>query len=347
MSGGHAVAVLAAGYSIGAALVLALTHFRGEAYRRQTTAQAAGLFLLAALALLQAIHAAVLLGAGVNGAAAGLPYRVALFVVAPAFYLSSRPLLDPQREVRAGPAALHALPVALAVVLPAAAARPLAFAIGAVYLLALGRTLYALRSERLNFRREAWHLGLAFAIAAGVALLGVFPPLIDASGFVAAHALAIGLAFLLVQVVLATRPALPEEVRETAQAAYVQTTLGKVDCRAAIERLEGLMRDERLYTDPDLDLEALAARLDLSPHQLSELLNVQLGRSFARFLREYRVAAACERLLSSPTESVLSVGLEAGFATQSTFYEAFREIEGTTPGQYRKLNRPKRSGGNG
>jgi AraC-like DNA-binding protein len=34
---------------------------------------------------------------------------------------------------------------------------------------------------------------------------------------------------------------------------------------------------------------------------------------------------------------VLSVGLNVGFTSQSNFYEAFREVEGGTPGQYRKL----------
>lgn len=342
MNGAHAVAVLAAGYSIGAALVLAFTHFRGEPYRRQPTALVAGCLLLVALSVLQATHAAVLLGAGAGGW--DFLYLASLFLVAPAFYLSSRPLLDPQHEVRAAPATLHAFPVALVFVLPAAAVQPIAFAVGAGYLLALGRTLYALREERSFFRTEVRLLGLAFAIAVAVAVLGAMPPLFDTTRFVAAYAVAIGLAFLLVQIVLASRPALADEVRETAQAAYAQTTLANVDCRTAIERLERLMWDERVYIDPELDLSALARRLDLSPHQLSELLNARLGRSFARYLREFRVAAARERLLASPAASVLSVGLEAGFATQSTFYEAFREIEGTTPGQYRKLHAPKRPG---
>ena len=37
-------------------------------------------------------------------------------------------------------------------------------------------------------------------------------------------------------------------------------------------------------------------------------------------------------LLAEPSASVLSVGLNVGFSAQSNFYEAFREIEGMTPG---------------
>ena len=46
------------------------------------------------------------------------------------------------------------------------------------------------------------------------------------------------------------------------------------------------------------------------------------------------------RLLAEPSASVLSVGLSVGFTSQSNFYEAFREIAGTTPGQFRKLHIP-------
>ena len=85
--------------------------------------------------------------------------------------------------------------------------------------------------------------------------------------------------------------------------------------------------------------EVLAARLDLSPHQLSELLNTRLGKGFARYVREQRVEAAQTMLRDEPAASVLSVGLSVGFSATSNFYDAFREIAGTTPGQYRKLQR--------
>jgi len=60
--------------------------------------------------------------------------------------------------------------------------------------------------------------------------------------------------------------------------------------------------------------------------------------TFSRYLRELRVAAAKAMLCDEPSASVLSVGLSVGFTSQSNFYEAFREIEGTTPGQFRKLH---------
>ncbi|MDR2186555.1 MAG: helix-turn-helix domain-containing protein, partial [Azonexus sp.] len=308
----------------------------GDHYRSQPLSQGMGLLLLLALSTLQLAHFVWLyldwpwLDA--------LPYRLALFTVAPAFFLFSRPLLQPAWTAASGPGLLaHAAPVAVAPWLPVNLALPLAFVIGAGYLLWLAQSLYALRHERARFHLEMLLLGAAFGIAVVISALGLFQTTLDNALFISLYAIAIGLAFFLVHTALGLRPQLAAEVSETAEAAYANSTLTHVDCAAALAELDTLTRDERIYLDPALSLSTLAKRLGLTPHQLSELLNARLGKSFSRYLREWRVAAAKTMLRAEPSASVLSVGLNVGFTSQSNFYEAFREIEGMTPGQYRKL----------
>ena len=111
----------------------------------------------------------------------------------------------------------------------------------------------------------------------------------------AMQARAIGLAFLLVQITLGLRPQLVTQVSESAQISqttYSNSTLGNVDCSAVLANLDRLMADEHLYADQELSLASLAQRLQLSSHQLSELINAQLGKGFSRYLREQRSAAA-------------------------------------------------------
>jgi AraC-like DNA-binding protein len=230
------------------------------------------------------------------------------------------------------------LPVAVAPALPVAVALPLAFIVGAGYLLWLARSLFALRRERANFRLEMILLGTVFAIAVGVSVLGLLQAALPEKLFFSLYAIAIGLAFLLVQTTLNRRPQLPAEVSETARAVYANSTLVNVDCEAALAKMDALMAHERIYTDPDLSLGKLAERLGLTTHQLSELINSRLGKGFSRYLREHRIAAAKTMLCDEPTASVLSVGLCVGFNSQSSFYEAFREIEGMTPGRYREMH---------
>ena len=343
------LAVLLAGYSVIAAGVVAVTQLRPAG--DDVLSLRAGGVLLAALAGLQASHFVSMLGA--PGMAHGLAdwtdnpaYRLLLFTVAPAFFLYARALLAPRSQrVTLPQVVLHALPAAVGALLPMDIALPLAFLVGAGYLLWLGRLLYALRAGREQFLLEVRLLGGVFAIAVCVAVLGVFRASLPEGLFHELHAIAVGLAFVLVQVTLGLRPHLPVEVGETARAAYSNTTLSGVDCEAVVARLATLMQAERLYADTALSLPRLAGRLGITPHQLSELLNTRLGKGFARFLREHRVAAAKAMLLAEPAASVLSVGLAVGFSAQSNFYDAFREIEGMTPGQYRKLAGGAHTGG--
>ena len=330
------LALLLIGYSVFSALFLALTHFRAARYQDQRFSKAMGWVLLFALGVLQAMHFAWLQWDA--DAIHTRTYSVLLFSVAPAFYLFSQPLLLP--KAGAGWYAeryLHALPVFMAAWLPWHLALPLAFLLGAVYLVWLARSLYRLRAQRAGYRMEMALLGVVFLIAVGVAVLGQFHTLLPGKLFFALYASSIGMAFFLVQITLELRPALPEEMRQTVQASYTSTTLNNVDCEAALNQLNQRMQRERLYADSDLSLPRLSEKLGLSTHQVSELINTRLGKGFSRYLREQRVDAAKAMLCAEPSASVLSVGLSVGFTSQSNFYEAFREIEGTTPGQYRKL----------
>lgn len=331
------LALLLIGFSIFSAITLALTHFRTEHYRDRLVSRIMGLTLLLALSGLQMAHFSWLYLDHVW--VTSLPYRVMLFTVAPAFFLFSQPLLRAQALPSVRPASLlHALPIVISVLLPADLALPLAFIVGTGYLLWLAHSLYALRHERARFHLEMLLLGAVFAIAVGVSVLGLTQTALPEKVFISLYAISIGLAFFLVQTTLGLRPQLSTEVSETVQTAYASSTLANVNCDAVLAQLNTLMQGDRIYVDSELSLPGLAERLRLSTHQLSELINVQLGKGFSRYLREQRVGAAKSMLCAEPSASVLSVGLSVGFTSQSNFYEAFREIEGMTPGQYRKLN---------
>ncbi len=270
---------------------------------------------------------------------ATLFYRMTLFTVAPAFFLFSQPLLSPQILPAKKPMLLlHGVPVFVSPWLPENQTLPLAFIVGACYLLWLARSLYLLRRERSNFSLEMILLGGVFAIAIGVSILGLVQATLPDKLFFSLYSIAIGLAFFLVQTTLGLRPQLPADVIETVISAYASSTLTNVDCDTKLSKLSKLMQSNRIYQNSDLSLPGLAEHLGLSAHQLSELINVRLGKGFSRYLREQRINAAKELLCNERSTSVLSVGMSVGFSSQSNFYEAFREIEGMTPGQYRKLH---------
>ncbi|RYZ96523.1 MAG: AraC family transcriptional regulator [Moraxellaceae bacterium] len=103
-----------------------------------------------------------------------------------------------------------------------------------------------------------------------------------------------------------------------------------------LQQLTTLMRDQQMYRQSELSLPALAAALDISVHQVSELLNAHLGKSFYEVINEYRLNHAC-RLLSDASCQlrVLDVAFDAGFNNKNSFYRTFKDSFGVTPTQFR------------
>jgi AraC-like DNA-binding protein len=98
------------------------------------------------------------------------------------------------------------------------------------------------------------------------------------------------------------------------------------------------MNSVKPYLEPELTLMELAAKLSVTPHNLSQVFNCEIKKSFFDFVNEYRVGEA-KKLLSSPQYShysILGIALDAGFNSKSAFYTAFGKHVGTTPSEFRK-----------
>jgi AraC-like DNA-binding protein len=108
---------------------------------------------------------------------------------------------------------------------------------------------------------------------------------------------------------------------------------------AHLERaLLALMERDRPWTNSELTLRELAALLNSTPHKLSELLNSQLGLSFYDFVNGYRVREVQRRIQAGEarTRKMLALAMDAGFASKSTFNEAFKKHTLQTPSGFRE-----------
>ena len=126
----------------------------------------------------------------------------------------------------------------------------------------------------------------------------------------------------------AARPAAPD--RSPAADAPDDALAAHADALAAH------VRAEKPYLDPDLTLASLAAQLGITDKTLSAVLNATAG-GYADYVNRLRVDEA-QRRLHDPDHahlSVLAVGLDAGFASKSTFNRVFKERTGQTPSAYR------------
>lgn len=125
---------------------------------------------------------------------------------------------------------------------------------------------------------------------------------------------------------------------------YRKSSLTADDADRLVETLDARMGADAWYRVPDLSLGVLAARLGVAPQTLSQALNQRRQQSLSEYLAALRLCEA-KRLLVDPANdcfTVEGVAQQAGFASRSVFYKAFREAEGITPTQFRDRERESR-----
>jgi len=113
---------------------------------------------------------------------------------------------------------------------------------------------------------------------------------------------------------------------------------------AETTRLRTHMDYAKPYLDSTLTLPSLAQQLNVPTHELSELINRDLGVNFFDFVNDYRIIRAQEILRTDHTKTVLEILYEVGFNSKSSFNTAFRKYTGTTPTSYRKANSASKPG---
>ncbi len=104
------------------------------------------------------------------------------------------------------------------------------------------------------------------------------------------------------------------------------------------DKIEELMQTEKLFTNKDFDLNALAERLNSNRTYISNIINTKTGDSFVKFINKYRVKEA-QRLLIDDQNKVLTleaIGKLAGFSSTSTFNRVFKAETGVTPSFFAK-----------
>jgi AraC-like DNA-binding protein len=108
--------------------------------------------------------------------------------------------------------------------------------------------------------------------------------------------------------------------------------------KALLTNLKQLMADEKLYLDPDLSLPKLAEHLGTSVNHLSQAINSGLEMTFFDYINQYRVNEAMDILRNGNQRfpAILDVALSVGFNSTSTFYTAFKKINGHSPAKFRR-----------
>ncbi len=105
------------------------------------------------------------------------------------------------------------------------------------------------------------------------------------------------------------------------------------------QKLIGVVETEKAYLEPELSISALALRIGAPEHQVRALINKAMGhRNFRAFLNAYRMSEA-KAALADPQKAalpILTIAMDAGFASLSSFNRAFKESVRQTPTAFRQ-----------
>jgi AraC-like DNA-binding protein len=120
---------------------------------------------------------------------------------------------------------------------------------------------------------------------------------------------------------------------------YAKSGLTEERMQALAAQLAQFMAEDKAFLEGELTLGELAGRVGVPQHHISQVLNQHLDCSFFEYINRLRVQEA-QRCLRDPafgSQTVLEVGLAAGFNSKAAFNTAFKRITGTTPSDYRAL----------
>jgi AraC-like DNA-binding protein len=103
------------------------------------------------------------------------------------------------------------------------------------------------------------------------------------------------------------------------------------------KKLEKLIHGEQRFLDHELSLSALANELNISTNHLSQTINTEFQCNFYQYINEMRINFAKQLIKSdkAPKLKTLTISLDSGFKSTSTFYTAFKKITGATPSEFK------------
>ena len=100
-----------------------------------------------------------------------------------------------------------------------------------------------------------------------------------------------------------------------------------------------LLETDEIYRRSDLKITDISKKLNTNRTYISRIVNEEMKMSFCDLINRYRLKCAKELLeeRNHKSLSLSQIGEMSGFNSESSFYRIFKEKEGISPGDYRKI----------
>lgn len=132
-----------------------------------------------------------------------------------------------------------------------------------------------------------------------------------------------------------------QNVNENYNKRYEKSGLSNEKADECQRNLLQIMESEKPYKNNNLTLSDLASLLKISSHNLSEIINTKGGKNFFDFINYYRIEEVKKELINPSKQNltILAIAMDAGFNSKTSFNTLFKKYVGTTPTQFRELEK--------
>ena len=102
-----------------------------------------------------------------------------------------------------------------------------------------------------------------------------------------------------------------------------------------MQRIHHLVVEEKQFLNSDLTVSDIAKQLGTHRNNISSCVNLIKDCNFTQYVNGYRIEYAKQLMRQHPDMKLNTVGLESGFANETSFYRTFKMITGKTPSEWK------------
>jgi AraC-like DNA-binding protein len=127
------------------------------------------------------------------------------------------------------------------------------------------------------------------------------------------------------------------EIRTILKKTVKKLPLSEINENPIFQKLLVLLKEKKIHHNPNLTRDTVAEQLGISSGYLSQIIKNNSSHSFSEFINSYRITDV-KAMIKSPIfnkYSLLSIGLECGFNSKTSFYTNFKKETGLTPNEFR------------
>lgn len=117
---------------------------------------------------------------------------------------------------------------------------------------------------------------------------------------------------------------------------YKTSVLSKDYITNTNNRLIELLKNKKIYTKEDLNLEDISNMIHISKNHLSQCISEGLETTFYDLINKYRIEEFIEQINQKPDLQISELYYQCGFRSKATFYKYFKQETGVNPNDYRK-----------